>query len=133
MECKEITMRTKQEILKLKQTDIYSLLLFVLYKLSNIPDYSTLSELAYVLDKDSLLNLCEYFGGTTLKIPTIEELESLVYSLTLYQYVDIEHKSIDEALKLIGKPANIDISKVKSNYFKIAGMMEEYSFTNEQS
>lgn len=26
-------------------------------------EYSSLSELAYILDKDNLLNLCEFFGG----------------------------------------------------------------------
>jgi hypothetical protein len=49
-----------------------------------VPDYMVLSELVYVLDKDNLLKLCEYFGGSTIKIPTIKELESIVYSLLLY-------------------------------------------------
>lgn len=124
-------MKLKQEILKLKQKDIYTLLLFVLFKLRDIPEYSTLSELAYILDKKNLLQLCEYFGGLTIKIPTITELESIVYSLTLYQYINIEGKTMDEAIKLIGKPANVDISIIKSDYFKIAAIMEEYSFDND--
>lgn len=124
-------MKLKQEILKLKQKDIYTLLLFVLFKLRDIPEYSTLSELAYILDKKNLLQLCEYFGGLTIKIPTITELESIVYSLTLYQYINIEGKTMDEAIKLIGKPANVDIAIIKSDYFKIAAIMEEYSFDND--
>ena len=124
-------MKLKQEILKLKQKDIYTLLLFVLFKLRDIPEYSTLSELAYILDRKNLLQLCEYFGGLTIKIPTIIELESIVYSLTLYQYINIEGKTMDEAIKLIGKPANVDISNIKSDYFKIAAIMEEYSFDND--
>lgn len=124
-------MKLKQEILKLKQKDIYTLLLFVLFKLRDIPEYSTLSELAYILDKKNLLQLCEYFGGLTIKIPTITELESIVYSLTLYQYINIEGKTMDEAIKLIGKPANVDVSNIKSDYFKIAAIMEEYSFDND--
>ena len=124
-------MKLKQEILKLKQKDIYTLLLFVLFKLRDIPEYSTLSELAYILDKKNLLQLCEYFGGLTIKIPTITELESIVYSLTLYQYINIEGKTMDEAIKLIGKPANVDISIIKSDYFKIAAIMEEYSFDDD--
>lgn len=121
-------MKVKQEILKLKHTDFYSLILFVLFKLKDIPEYSTLSELAYVLDKDNLLKLCEYFGGLSIKIPTIEELESVVYSLTLYQYINIEGKTMKEALDLIGLPANVSVSSIKSDYFKIAGIMEEFSF-----
>ena len=104
---------------------------FVLFKLRDIPEYSTLSELAYILDRKNLLQLCEYFGGLTIKIPTITELESIVYSLTLYQYINIEGKTMDEAIKLIGKPANVDVSNIKSDYFKIAAIMEEYSFDND--
>ena len=124
-------MKVKQEILKLKQTDIYSLLLFVLFKLRDLPEYSTLSELSYVIDKDNLLKLCEYFGGLTIKIPTINELQSIVYSLTIYQYVNVEGKTFKEALDLIGRPKDLELSQIKSDYFKIAGLMEEYSFKNE--
>jgi len=81
--------RTSNELLSIKELDIYSLILFALFKLRDIPDYLVLSELIYVLDKDSMLKLCEYFGGTTIHIPTIDELESILYSLLLYQYVDI--------------------------------------------
>ena len=126
-----LKLKLKQEILKLKQTDIYSLLLFVLFKLRDIPEYSTLSELSFVLDKNNLLQLCEYFGGLTVKIPTISELESVVYSLTLYQYINIEGKTMDEAIRLIGKPVGFNINDIKSDYFKIVGLMEEYSFSND--
>ena len=77
-------------------------MLFALFKLRDIPEYSSLSELAYILDKNNLLKFCEYFGGLTLKVPTINELESILYSLVLYQYVDIEKIEYDEAIKLIG-------------------------------
>ena len=79
-------MRIKEEVNKLKSQDIYSLMLFALFKLKDVPEYSSLSELVYILDKDSLLKLCEYFGGMTIKIPTIKELESMVYLLLLYQF-----------------------------------------------
>ena len=77
-------MKIKEAVATLKETDIYSLMLFAMFKLRDIPEYSSLSELVYILDKDSLLKLCEYFGGTTIKIPTIEELETLLYALTIY-------------------------------------------------
>ena len=79
--------RHKVEIDTLRDKDLYSLVLFALFKLRDIPEYSALSELAYILDKDNMLKLCEYFGGLTLKIPTIEELEGILYSLVLYQQV----------------------------------------------
>ena len=92
----------RKELDNLKMTDTFSLILFVLYKIRDIEEYSTISELAYVLDKDALLNLCEYFGGITLTIPTIEELESIINSLLLYQYINIDGYSYKEAIEKIG-------------------------------
>ena len=71
----------KSNIKNLKDADLYSLMLFALYRMTDIPEYSSLSQMAYVLDKDNLLNLCEYFGGQTITIPTTKDLESLIYSL----------------------------------------------------
>ncbi len=95
-------MRFKEELAKLRDTDIYSLILFSLYKLKDIKEYSTLSELAYILDKESLLKLCQYFGGLTIKIPTISELETLVYALVLYQKVNIDGESFKDVYTTMG-------------------------------
>ena len=122
-------MSIKSELKNLKETDIYSLILFSLFKLRDIPEYSTLSELVYILDKDSLLKLCEYFGGLTLKIPTIEELETVVYSLILYQYVNIEHIEYKKAIELIGHKSS-DLRKVKADYNKLCKILEKYEFTS---
>ena len=122
-------MRIKEDLAKLNEIDTYSLILFVLYRLKNIPEYSSISELAYVLDKDNLLKLCEYFGGLTIRIPTIEEIEEIVHSLLLYQYIDIEHISFEEALNLVGENSN-DIRTVKKNYRKIKQLLEQYTFNN---
>lgn len=123
-------MTIKEELNQLKETDVYSMLLFILYKMKNIEEYSTLSELAYVLDKTNLLNLCEYFGGLTIKIPTIEELESLLNSLLLYQYVELDGIPYDDAIKKIGFQS-YDLRKVKKDYLKIMKILEDYSFTRE--
>lgn len=122
-------MRLKEDLAKLNEVDSYSLILFVLYKLKDIPEYSAISELAYVLDKENLLKLCEYFGGLTIRIPTIEEFEDVVHSLLLYQYVDIDHKTFDEALKIIGDRTK-DVRIIKRNYNKIKQLLEKYTFTN---
>lgn len=120
-------MRIKEELLNLKKVDIYSLLLFVLFQIKQIPEYSSLTELVYLLDKDSVLKLCQYFGGTTLQIPTLEELEVIVYSVLLYNYVDIDNKDMDEALKLIGCSKD-KLKEVKRNYIKISKLLERYTF-----
>ena len=46
------------DIDKLKDNDILSIAVFALYKMRELPEYSTLCELSYVVDKDSLLSLC---------------------------------------------------------------------------
>lgn len=120
-------MRTAEELNRLKDQDIYSLILFSLFKIRDIPEYAALSELVYILDKQSLLKLCEYFGGMTLKIPTIEELESIVYTLVLYQFVDIEKIEYNEAIKMLGC-SNEMMKKVKHNYKHLSKILDKYDF-----
>lgn len=121
-------MRIKENLLTLKDMDIWSLIFFALYKLKDIPEYSTISEMAYVLDKDNLLKLCEYFGGLTIKIPTIDELELLVHSLVLYQYVNIDGMDYEKAIEIVGKDS-VDLRAVKSGYIKICEILSKYNFS----
>ena len=121
-------MSIKSEVGKLKDQDLWSIMLFVLYKVREVPEYSALSELAYILDKKNMLKLCEYFGGCTITIPKIEELENMIYGLLLYQYTGVEHILFEDAVELISKN-NVDISAVKASYHKIRAVLENYDFT----
>lgn len=121
-------MRIKEELAKLKDVDVYSLILFAMFKLRDVPEYSSLSEMVYILDKDNMLKLCEYFGGLTLKIPTIDELESLIYSLVLYQFVNIDGMEYDKAVKIIGHKSD-KLRQIKKDYGKICDILERYDFT----
>ena len=114
----------------LKEKDLYTLLLFVLYKTKDIPEYSTLSELAYLLDKNSLLTLCEYYGGLTITIPTITELEMILNALLLYQKVDIEKQDLKEQLKMFNLP-NEDRKKLLAAYEEVKRTVANYSFTTK--
>ena len=116
-----------QELAKLNDIDTYSLMLFALYKLRDIPEYAALSELVYILDKESVLKLCEYFGGMTITIPTIHELESIIYSLVLYQYINIDGMKYDDAIKIIGYKSH-ELRKVKADYEKISKILSKYDF-----
>lgn len=122
-------MTIKSELNSLTTSDIYSLLMFTLYKTNELPEYSALSQLSYVLDKDNLLNLCEYYGGTTLRIPTIDELELLLNGLLLFQLVDIEHQDFEEAMIKI-RQSNVNYKDVRSAYFRIKDIMSKYSFNS---
>lgn len=124
-------MRISEELEKLKAIDVYSLLMFALFKLRDIPEYSTLSELVYLIDRENLLKLCEYFGGMTISIPTIDELESLVYSLLLFQYVDIDKMKYDDAIELIGHKSS-DLRKVKADYVELKELLSKYDFNRSK-
>ena len=119
----------KQEFNKLKDSDIWSLMLFALFKVREVPEYSGISELAYVLDKENMLRLCEFFGGTTITIPTIDELELLTYGLLLYQYIHLDNIKYEEAIKRIENP-NVDIREVKLVYVKIKEVLSEYDISS---
>ena len=123
-------MKIKEELKKLNTPEIYSLILFSLYKLNNDPQYSTLSELPYLLDRQSLLNLLQYYGGLTIKIPTIRELEILVYALSLHEKVCFDGKSFSEALSALGHDKNEEQNIVEA-YQHIQTVLEGYSFGNE--
>lgn len=99
--------------------------------MNDIPEYSSLSQLAYVLDQKNFLNFLEYFGGQTIKIPTVEEMEALVYSLLLYQYVKIDGKDYNDALELIGH-RSCELRKVKKNYIALCNVLENYTFTPQE-
>lgn len=103
------------------------MILFALYKLIDIPEYSALSELAYVLDRKNLLNLCEYFGGITIRIPTVDELTELTDVLLLYQYVKIDKRDYDEAVNEIGYKSS-SLRTLKKNYNKICDILDNYTF-----
>lgn len=120
----------KKELQKLNDTDLWSLMLFVLYKVKEVPEYSGISELAYVLDKKNMLKLCEYFGGTTIRIPRVEEFEEMLYTLLLYQYVKLENISFEDAVELLKRNKDIDLPRVVTNYHKVCKVLDEYSFTS---
>ena len=119
-------MGIKTELHKLKQMDLWSLMLFVLYNFQHIPEYSSLSELCYVLDEKNLLKLCEYFGGQTVKIPTIDQMEETLYAMLLYQYVDIENVKETEALQLLNINSKDKEKQIKLCYKELKSVLANY-------
>lgn len=120
-------MKIKTEIENLRKQDIYSLMMFVLYRLKDSDEYSTLSQMAYLLDKESLLNLCEYFGGLTITIPTIHELEQIVYALMFFQEVDLKGADFDKVYEEL-RAKEIDANHIKDTYYTIKEVLKEYKF-----
>lgn len=122
-------MAIKQELNKLKEMDVWSLMLFVLYNYQNIPEYSSISELAYILDKKNLLKLCEYFGGSTMRIPTIHELETTLYAMLLYEYVHRERYDNDTAIAMLHVENKHKLNEILQYYDALSKVMEEYQLT----
>lgn len=88
----------------LEKEDIYSVATAFLYSLKGTPKYSVISELFYILDYSNFLKLIKYYGGTEIRIPTSEEINSLLKYLLLYQYHTVEELPWKESLVKSGIP-----------------------------
>ena len=119
---------TVNELKRLNETDIYSLMAFVLFKAKGDAELAPFSELPYLLDMNSMLNLCEYFGGQTIKIPTIEEFEDMTYALTAYQLINIDGKDESEVMKdILGKASSSQ--RATGFYEKLCTILHDYKFS----
>ena len=127
-------MRTsvKKSLDSLHLSDIYSLMLFICYKIQDIPEYAILSELCYLLDGANLTRLLTYFSGKTITIPTEEEFAVLAKALLLYQYVNIEGKSLTEAYSNLTDITAKQKEKVTDLYLKIIPIMNNYNIDRGQ-
>lgn len=128
----------RNPIATIDDRDFYALLLFVLFKLKDDEKYSSLSQLMFVLNKSSVLSLFEYFGGMTITIPTIEDLELILYCLLVYKKVKIDGEDLDSTIHTINQFTISEIdnyeshkftfNEIKKAYDKIEKVMEDYDF-----
>jgi len=123
------TTKIVESLNALNKTDVYSLLLFTLYKLKDTPEYSTLSELCYILEGDNLIKFLSYFGGMTIKIPTLRDMRLLLQGLLLYQNVNIEEGDYNEALKSAADEFSEE--ELQNIYEKIVEVTKNYDFRRD--
>lgn len=123
------TTKIVESLNALNKTDVYSLLLFTLYKLKDTPEYSTLSELCYILEGDNLIKFLSYFGGMTIKIPTLRDMRLLLQGLLLYQTVNIEEGDYNEALKSAADEFSEE--ELQNIYEKIVEVTKNYDFRRD--
>ena len=116
----------------MSNADVYSALLSFLYDMRNIPEYSLLSELCYLIkDKDSFINVLTYFSGQTVTFPTEEELSDAIQVLRLYQYHEIEKRPWKDAVKLAGYDTSS--GKLATNKLnKLKETIKKYNYSNRQ-
>lgn len=125
----------KSEIKKildsLHLSDVYSLMLFILYRIEDIPDYATLSRLCFLLDGSNLTRLLTYYGGKTVTFPTYDQFKLLINALLLYQYVNLEGYTLPDAQKKLDVPDNLQ-QPILDLYLKIIPIISEYNLDKEQ-
>ena len=127
MKNKRIT-RVTAALNSLNKDDIYSMMLFTLYKVKDIPEYLTLSELCYVLDNDNLTKFLSYFGGMTITVPKLKDLRLVLKGLMLYQYVNVEGGSFDDSLKALAED-EFSADDIKNIYVKVVEVISNYDFS----
>ena len=126
------TNSVKTNLDNLHLSDVYSLMLFVLYKVQDIPDYATLSELCYLLDGSNINRLFTYFAGQTITFPTKEEMSILSNALLLYQYVQIDGMTYTDGAEKLTGLTNSQRKQVLDLYLKLLPVMLEYNIDRTQ-
>ena len=111
----------------LSKTDTYSIILFAIWLLHKEDEYSTLSELPYVLEGDNLIRFLKYYGGKTITIPTMDEFKKIINALTLYQEVNLENNDYDETLKAF-KKEEVNVKELANDYAFICNLLKDYDF-----
>lgn len=115
---------------ELDKKDIYSLMLFILYRLKEIPEYSTLSELVYILDNENFIKLINYYGGKTIRIPKIDELSTILNALLVYEREQNTDLSLSDIFKDIGIDKK-EIPEIMKILQLIPQLMDDYDFKRE--
>lgn len=113
-------------------SDIYSLMLFIIYKVQDIPEYAVLSELCYLLDSTNMTRLLTYFSGKTITFPTEEEMAILTNALLLYQYVNIEGDSLVEGQSKLRQLGSKQKEKVTDLYLQIIPIINNYNINRRE-
>lgn len=125
------TAKTKKSLDTLHLSDVYSLMLFLLYKVQDIPEYKTVSEICYLLDGSNLNRLMTYFAGKTVTFPTEEELSIVSGALLLYQYVNIDGEQLQDALTKIDFVSSSQQKDTVDLYIKLISIMKQYNIDKE--
>ena len=121
----------KANLDKLHLSDIYTLMMFILFKVEVVPEYATLSRLCFLLDGNNLTRLLAYFAGQTIKIPTEEEFKELTNALLLYQYINLEGQSLVDAQRQLNVKDDKEKEKILDLYLKIIPIIKEYNIDEE--
>ena len=116
----------KEALEELSKTDIYSIILFALWKIKENPEYAVLSELSYIMDNDSLIRFLKYYGGKTITIPTVDEFRNIINALILYAEVNLEGNEYSQVIKEFEDEGRLE--EIKKDFTKISEILDKYDF-----
>jgi hypothetical protein len=122
----------KQNLDSLHLSDIYSLMLFVLYKVQDIPEYAVTSELCYLLDGANMTRLLTYFAGKTVTFPSASEMAIVTNALLMYQYINIDGETFTAAQNKLTGLTKKEKDKVTELYVQIIPIMKQYNIDRTQ-
>ncbi len=122
----------KKNLDALHLSDIYSLMLFVLFKVQEIPEYAVTSELCYLLDGANMTRLLTYFAGRTITFPTEAEMAIVTNALLLYQYINIDGDTFTAAQNKLENLTKKERDKVTELYVQLLPIMKQYNIDRSQ-
>ena len=123
--------RIRPDLDNMNLADVYSLMLFLLYKIKDIPEYAVLSEMCYLLDSNGIQRILTYFAGKTIKVPTKDDFKILANALLLYQSVNIDRKSFTDSISELDLTAQ-QKEEVTDLYVKIIPIVNNYNIDRSQ-
>jgi Tfp pilus assembly protein PilN len=122
----------KKNLNNLHLSDIYSLMLFILYKVQEIPEYAVTSELCYLLDGANMTRLLTYFAGKTVTFPTESEMAVVTNALLMYQYINIDGETFTAAQNKLDKLTKKEKDAVTELYVQLLPIMKQYNIDRSQ-
>ena len=122
----------KRNLNNLHLSDIYSLMLFILFKVQEIPEYAVTSELCYLLDGANMTRLLTYFAGRTVTFPTESEMTVVTNALLMYQYINIDGETFTAAQNKLADLTKKEKDKVTELYVQLLPIMKQYNIDRSQ-
>ena len=94
----------KENFINLNKTGVFELSIYLLYMLGKLPEYRTISNLMMLNTQNAFMRICEYFGGQTITIPTIEDVQDALMIIKMYNDIDIGEMPYEQFI-LLNKPS----------------------------
>ena len=122
----------KKNLNSLHLSDIYSLMLFILFKVQEIPEYAVVSELCYLLDGANMTRLLTYFAGRTVTFPTEAEMSIVTNALLMDQYINIDGDTFTAAQNKLENLTKKQKDAVTELYVQLLPIMKQYNIDRSQ-